>query len=369
MSFARGFIKGFIGQSLDNKAEADRRLGELTDKISLDYLNNKRPAFEKNEDLMLKRYNTIKTELGEPSALYASATGSTETDFATKRLLDLKGDERAAFIDAVSKIDFQNFNRDLGVATRTKNFNERNKEITDTFKKIPGGLPNAVTDLFMPLPEGTMPESTFDVTSLPSVSSMIPTTRSNAFTALDTNARTDFVNKGRYAFDLLEKNDVSKQFRRSYESGYDSSIHGPSREGYAFSRFLKEYYGPSVNIEYDVDIFKPKKDTTKQTSDTGGMTQAQPSKMFDTSNTFTYNGKLYDIPQRFEGQSVPELSKKFIASEQDKMPLNSNNPNVRSAQNAINIIRATNPNDERIELIKQDLRKLLGVNNLEGLIS
>ena len=41
MSFARGFIKGFIGQSLDNKAAADQRLAELTDRISLDYLNNK----------------------------------------------------------------------------------------------------------------------------------------------------------------------------------------------------------------------------------------------------------------------------------------------------------------------------------------
>ena len=45
MSFARGFIKGFVGQSLDNKAAADQRLAEFTDKISVDYLNNKLPKF------------------------------------------------------------------------------------------------------------------------------------------------------------------------------------------------------------------------------------------------------------------------------------------------------------------------------------
>jgi hypothetical protein len=247
MSFARGFIKGFIGQSLDNKAEADRRLGELTDKISLDYLNNKRPAFEKNEDLMLKRYNTIKTELGEPSALYASATGSTETDFATKRLLDLKGDERAAFIDAVSKIDFQNFNRDLGVATRTKNFNERNKEITDTFKKIPGGLPNAVTDLFMPLPEGTMTESTFDATKLPSLASMIPsTTTTDVYNSLDIKAKASIRNTAKSEFNELERDKNTKLFRKNFEKGYDKTKHGPSKEVYAFNRYFNEYYLPEL---------------------------------------------------------------------------------------------------------------------------
>ena len=181
MSFARGFIKGFIGQSLDNKAEADRRLGELTDRISLDYLNNKRPAFEKNEELMSKRYNLIDTDLGKNAALYASATGLTETDAGTERLLNLKGNDRTAFIDSVNKLDFQNFNRDLGVATRAKGFNERHKETTDTFKKIQGGLPNSVVDLTIPLPEGTMAESTFDATKLPSLASMIPSTTTGGY--------------------------------------------------------------------------------------------------------------------------------------------------------------------------------------------
>lgn len=311
MSFARGFIKGFIGQSLDNKAEADRRLGELTDRISLDYLNTKRPAFEKNEDLMLKRYNTIKTELGEPSALYASATGSTETDFATKRLLDLKGDERAAFIDAVNKIDFQNFNRDLGVATRTKNFNERNKEITDTFKTIPGGLPNAVTDLFMPLPEGTMPESTFDATKLPSLASMIPSTTTEGFDSLDINTKRQFRDSARTEFDALERNKNTKMFRKSFEEGYDKDKHGPSKELYAFNKYFNNYYLPQVlgsNIP-------------TQTATTGTTT-----------------------PQ--------ELSR------EDK---------IRFAQSTIDQARAMNDPDA-VERVKEQLRIDLGITNLSEII-
>ena len=315
MSFARGFIKGFIGQSLDNKAEADRRLGELTDRISLDYLNKKKPAFEKNEDLMLKRYNTIKTELGEPAALYASATGSTETDFATNRLLDLKGNDKTAFVDAVSKIDFQNFNRDLGVATRTKNFNERNKEITDTFKKIPGGLPTAVTDLFMPLPEGTMAESTFDATKLPSLASMMPTTNPNLFSSYNFKDQAEAESKARLLFFGTERRPTSGSFRAAYNADYDSEKHGPSKEMYGFRNFFENEYLKNKGITYDL-----------------------PS---------VYGKKLV----------TPQATNQNLTQEEK----------VSLAQEAIDIARSTGQ-EEAVENIKEQLRKDIGITNLSELL-
>ena len=311
MSFARGFIKGFIGQSLDNKAEADRRLGELTDRISLDYLNNKRPAFEKNEELMSKRYNLIDTDLGKNAALYASATGLTETDAGTERLLNLKGNDRTAFIDSVNKLDFQNFNRDLGVATRTKSFNERHKEITDTFKKIPGGLPNAVADLFMPLSEGTMAESTFDATKLPSLASMIPSTTTGGYDSLDINTKRQFRDSARTEFDALERNKNTKMFRKSFEEGYNKKDHGPSKELYAFNKYFNNYYLPQVlgsNI--------PTQTTTTDTTTTQDLSQDQ---------------------------------------------------RVNFAQSAIDQARAMNDPDA-VERIKEQLRIDLGVTNLGELI-
>ena len=89
MSIARGFIKGFIGQSLDSKAAADQRLAEFTDRISVDYLNNKLPAFLENEKNMQKRYNLIEKNMGKNSALYASAQGLTETDAMKKRMTQI----------------------------------------------------------------------------------------------------------------------------------------------------------------------------------------------------------------------------------------------------------------------------------------
>ena len=270
MSFARGFIKGFIGQSLDNKAEADRRLGELTDRISLDYLNTKRPAFEKNEQLMSKRYNLIDTDLGKNAALYASATGLTETDAGTERLLNLKGNDRTTFIDSVNKLDFQNFNRDLGVATRTKGFNERHKETTDTFKKIPGGLPNSVVDLTIPLPEGTMAQSTFDATKLPSLASMIPSTTTGGLDSLDINTKRQLRSDAKSEFDALERNKNTKMFKKNFEEGYDKDKDGPSKELYAFNKYFNNYYLPQVlgsNI--------PTQTTTTGTTTTQDLSQDQ----------------------------------------------------------------------------------------------
>mgnify|MGYP003320408999 CR=1 FL=1 len=49
MSFARGFIKGFIGQSLDKKAAADEALADLNARVAENYLTNIQPNFIKNE--------------------------------------------------------------------------------------------------------------------------------------------------------------------------------------------------------------------------------------------------------------------------------------------------------------------------------
>ena len=45
MSFARGFIKGFVGQAIDTKVAEDKRLADLTDRISETYLNTTLPNF------------------------------------------------------------------------------------------------------------------------------------------------------------------------------------------------------------------------------------------------------------------------------------------------------------------------------------
>ena len=242
MSFARGFIKGFIGQSLDNKAAADQRLAELTDRISVDYLNNKLPAFLENEKNMQKRYNLIEKNMGKNSALYASAQGLTETDAGMNMLLGLKDEERSSFLEAVNKIDFMNYNRDMNAQTRTADFTERHAETTNYLKTIPGRLPPSVADLMIPKPSGDMPQSQFDATTLQPLDTMIGSTAGNVYNikGLDKNDPVypiirdllsdydDAVKRGytggelKYARDKFINQELSKQGITNYpRSGYD----------------------------------------------------------------------------------------------------------------------------------------------------
>ena len=191
MSFARGFIKGFVGQSLDNKAAADQRLAEFTDRVSLDYINNKLPAFMENEKKMEKRYNLIEKNMGKNAALYASAQGLTDTDAGMNMILGLKDTERSSFLDAVNKIDFMNYNRDMNAQTRAADFNERHSSTTDYLKKIPGGLPNSVTDLMIPKASGDMAQSQFDASTLQPLDAMIGSTAGNVFNIMNARHATE----------------------------------------------------------------------------------------------------------------------------------------------------------------------------------
>ena len=49
MSIARGILKGFIGQAVDTKVAEDKRLADLTDRISETYLNTTLPNFLEKE--------------------------------------------------------------------------------------------------------------------------------------------------------------------------------------------------------------------------------------------------------------------------------------------------------------------------------
>ena len=69
MGFARGFIKGFIGQAIDTKVAEDERLAKFNEKIADLYLQEKRPAFVKNEENINRRNTLIKNEFGNNAML------------------------------------------------------------------------------------------------------------------------------------------------------------------------------------------------------------------------------------------------------------------------------------------------------------
>ena len=165
MSFARGFIKGFIGQSLDKKAAADAALADLNTRIAERYLTEIQPNFIKNEKNIESRYNSISKNISEPVALYAMAQGFTNTDYDTNRLLQLEGPDLDQLKNYASTIDFGNYNFEQAKNTRALNYNEKWAGVTNQIKTMPGGSGASVTGLLIPYDE-TMGASTFDASQL-----------------------------------------------------------------------------------------------------------------------------------------------------------------------------------------------------------
>jgi len=256
MSFAQGFIKGFVAQGLDNKAAADERLGKFTDRISVDYLNNKLPTFLKNENQIEQRFNLIAKNMGKNAALYASAQDLTLTDAGMNMILGLKDEKRSSFLDAVNKIDFMNYNRDINAQTRTADFRERHSATTDYLKKIPGGLPNAVTDLMIPKASGDMAQSQFDPSTLQPLDTMIGSTAGNVYNIMNARHATEanraagdfdtyFYNRnlGTYTITGLDKSNPVYPIITDLLSDYDDAVKRGYTGGelkYARDKFINQ---------------------------------------------------------------------------------------------------------------------------------
>ena len=123
MSIARGLIRGFVGQAVDTKIAEDKRLANLTDKISETYLNVTLPNFLEKENELKDRFNTIKAK-DETLAKFGLAKNLYNTDDGYKILQDAD----QSFIDTIknANINFNDYDYSSNAITRSMNFNEKN---------------------------------------------------------------------------------------------------------------------------------------------------------------------------------------------------------------------------------------------------
>ena len=164
MSFAKGFIKGFIGQSLDKKAAADEALADLNNKVAENYLTNIQPNFIKNEKNTESNFNIISKGISKPVALYSLSQGLTD-NAGTTMIMNLPDNEKEDLKKYAESIDFQNYDFSIAKNTRALNYNEKYSGVTNQIKTMAGGSGPSVTGLLIPYDE-TMGASTFDATQL-----------------------------------------------------------------------------------------------------------------------------------------------------------------------------------------------------------
>jgi hypothetical protein len=168
MSFARGFIKGFVGQAIDTKVAEDKRLADLTDRISETYLNTTLPNFLEKENILKNRYDTIAAK-DETLAKFGLAKNLYETKSGYETLLNAD----QSFIDKIksANINFNDYDYSSNAITRSMNFNEKNKLTQDNLIKNQFGKNTVDFMIKAPVPEGAQ-ASTFDTSTVPSMSEL-----------------------------------------------------------------------------------------------------------------------------------------------------------------------------------------------------
>jgi hypothetical protein len=337
MSFARGFIKGFIGQSLDKKAAADEALADLNARVAENYLTNIQPNFIKNEKNIESNFNIISKGISKPVALYSLAQGLTDNT-GTNMIMNLPDNEKEDLKKYAESIDFQNYDFNLAKNTRALKYNEKYEGVTNQIKTMPGGSGASVTGLLIPYDE-TMGTSTFDASQLKPLSDI--TASGNNFDIMNRAHATEanrfsgdfdsyFYNRnlGTYVITGLDKDNPVYPLITNLLSDYDDAVARGYTGGqlqYARDKFINQKLSQVGIMNFPRPGYDnlPEAKTTAKTIDTSNIDVNQqtenviteskakkidqekvPAKKFDAGKS---PGKKYD-PEKSPGIRVTDES-------------------------------------------------------------
>ena len=410
MSIARGILSGYLKEGLEQKAARDELYADMVRETGQEFRKTAQ-LFRQDEKNIEKRFNLISAAHGPNAALYASYNGLTTSDAGTNLVINTLNEDPNKKKE-IDEFDFQGYDFNTAKSSRFMNFKDQQKDVFKTLgdNQFPVPVAELAFKDMKSMDTGT--QTTRPELDLPALSSGVGST------AISPSKMREFRSSAFSEFKAMEKDEFMKEFKDTFSKGYDPEKDGPSRDLYSFEKYFNEFYLPGIignKSSNTMDTQMENMTGTGTTTETGATTEGAQTTDAATTSTpfegdivdytsknpkyFSYNGKLYNVPERFikktdsnpraqelldiqnkKGgtnftlpeftvQSLPEITKKAIAAQQDKEPANQNNPNVLAAQQTINIIRAQNPNDPRIDDIKRDLRLILGVTNLDGLIS
>ena len=316
MSFARGFIKGFIGQSLDKKAAADAALADLNSAVAERYLTEIQPNFIKNENNIEKRFNLIEKKYDKPTALYALSNKLTDTDYGFRQIMDLDDSDATKLQNYTKTIDFGNYNFEQAKNTRALNYNEKHAGVTNQISTMAGGSGPAVTGLLIPYDE-TMGTSTFDAGSLQGLREITSGGGSTRPYNFDTDAADErayqnffvrtFTNQmGEFSLNVTGPkaglaNFLLEGYNEAEKNGYNKGQFAYAQERFVESEFEKRgiEYGAA---EYKKFLTKPKVEEQAQPIVESGVNQ-QTSKIFDPKSIGLKEDVKINIQSKRAGSS------------------------------------------------------------------
>ena len=244
MSVARGVLRGFIKEGLDQKAARDEFYADLAVQAGIDVRENTN-LFKKDEANIEKRFNLVEAAHGPNAALYASYHKLTTSDAGTKLVIDtLNKDPNKK--KEIEEFDFQGYDFNTAKSQRFMDFNQQQKKVLENLGN--NQFPVPVAELtFKDMKTDT--QVTRPELDLPALSSSAKSF--NDFTALPIGEKRQLRSDGRKEFDDLARDKNTKRFKDSFAEGYNPDKDGPNKDEYAFNNYFRNNYLPKVyNIPF-----------------------------------------------------------------------------------------------------------------------
>ena len=330
----QGVATGAMGQYNAEVAAKDKMKGEIIQRAGLNFYENTLPEFEKKEKSRKETYDKLAGQFGVDVAEYMGQNNFITGDANDyKNILiqlgdnpEIKADKLKQYLKATD-------------SSYTKRAESRFDAIKEREKTIMG-LTTGDSKIGTMTAQLQIPEST----------PMTETTEEVVTPAVEGSQVGPVVTEA-----VPEKREMKTTALPTYEEIFGDSKEKMESNFFALKREDKIALKGDFDKEYKTKYLNPltgvREDTKQFQKDYENLSEAEKSKQ-------TLGGYIYN--RHFTENYLPSVGYTYGAvSEQPK-----ENPFVLMARDAINRLKANDPNDPSIELIKTDLKKRLGTNDL-----
>ena len=333
---ARNIGTGYLSAKIANTEANDALKADIIKQASLNFYNNTLPEYQKKEKNRKETYDKVSSRYGGDVAEYMDQNGfiaGSSTDFAN--IVELLGANEnfnetklKAYLEATKAGTYES--RAQG---RLEDIQEREKFVTGNLEKNQIGSMTA--QLFLGK-DKTMTDATATTDMKPDTATETITTPSTQVGPVVTEAKTET-----REIPLPTYEDI---FGSGLETKETTYLNMKREDQVAYKKLSnKEFMDKFINKELNiVDIPQKYSDDYDNLSD---------------EEKKNWTEQSYAQERYFKEEFLPDQG--LIYSDVVVEP-----SIVSAARYTINILKASNPDDPNIEIIKDDLRKRLGTNNL-----
>ena len=337
---ARGVATGYLGAKIANTEANDALNANIIERAGLNFYENTLPEWEASEKVRKETYSKVSSRYGKDVANYMDQNGF--TDYA--EIVEMLGAN-----NNINETKLKAYLEGTSAGTYAERAEKRASKIQNKEKTIMGltsgssKIGNMTAELLLKDDEtatdagtGVVPETTTEEVTIPG--EMVPGTPIKTM-------------------DTKETREVPVESKASKLPTYEE-IFGDATTSNNFFDLdredkiaLKGDFDKEYKTKYLNPITGMREDTKRFEEDYKNLSEAEKAKQ-------TLGGYVYN--RHFRENYLPSVGYTYgVVSEKPK-----EDPNVTAARYTINILKANDPDDPNIEIIKADLKERLGTNDL-----